>query len=122
MGATDEGDLLPIGEDLDTSDVVDRMTPEGKVKAAVKRELDKYPGHYREMPVPGGYGKSGLDFTVCFFGHFLAIETKAEGKQPTERQLQRMEEIRKAGGIAVSVIGVDEAKTKLRALLSNLTG
>lgn len=82
-------------------------TPESKVKAAVKRELDKYPGHYREMPVPGGYGKSGLDFTVCFYGWFVAIETKAHGKTPTARQHLRMEEIRAAGGYAFAVDGTD---------------
>ena len=96
------------------------MTPEGRVKAAVKRELDRYPAHYREMPVPGGYGKSGLDFTVCFFGRFLAIETKAEGKRPTERQHQRMREIERAGGVTCVVIGVDETKTILRPLLEEL--
>jgi hypothetical protein len=95
------------------------MTPEGKVKAAVKKELDRYP-HYREMPVPGGFGKSGLDFTVCFFGLFLAIETKADGKQPTKRQELRMEEIERAGGIAVAVRSVDEAQTTFRDLLAKI--
>jgi hypothetical protein len=95
-------------------------TPEGKVKAACKRELDRYPTHYREMPVPSGFGKSGLDFTVCFFGRFLAIETKRLGKEPTERQQQRMREIREAGGIAIAIIGVDEATTILKPLLKDL--
>jgi hypothetical protein len=98
------------------------MTPEGRVKAAVKAELDCYKDHYREMPVPGGYGKSGLDFTVCFFGHFLAIETKADGKVPTGRQQLTMDEINKAGGTAICIAGVHEAKTKLRALLALLAG
>jgi hypothetical protein len=93
------------------------MTPEGKVKAAVKKELDVYPDHYREMPVPSGFGKSGLDFTVCFFGLFLAIETKAGGKEPTGRQQIRMEEITRAGGIAVAVRSVEEARTTFRELL-----
>ena len=96
------------------------MTPEGKVKAAVKRELDRYPDHYREMPVPGGYGKSGLDFTVCFFGRFLAIETKKAGAEPTERQYQRIREITKAGGVATVVAGVEQAKGEFRELLAHL--
>jgi hypothetical protein len=97
------------------------MTPEGRVKAATRRELDRYPDHYREMPVPGGFGKSGLDFTVCFFGWFLAIETKAEGKTPTDRQRQRIREIEHAGGVTAVVIGVKEAKTVLRPLLEKLS-
>jgi hypothetical protein len=93
------------------------MTPEGKVKAAVKKELDVYENHYREMPVPGGFGKSGLDFTICFFGHFLAIETKAPGKEPTPRQEQRIREITKAGGTAIVISSVEQAQGELRAAL-----
>jgi len=95
-------------------------TPEAKVKAAVKRELDVYPDHYREMPVPGGFGKSGLDFTVCFYGWFLAVETKRPKKEPTARQHERMKDIRRAGGVAVAVIGAEEAITVLRPLLQHL--
>jgi len=95
-------------------------TPEGKVKTAVKCELDRYPGHYREMPVPGGFGKSGLDFTVCFFGWFVAIETKSEGKEATGRQQQRIRDINDAGGKAFVIAGLEEAKTKLPAILKLL--
>lgn len=104
------------------------MTPEGRVKAAVKRILDDYVEHYREMPVPGGYGKSGLDFTVCFFGRFLSIETKAPGETPTPRQENTMRDIVRAGGVAVSVDGTDDPKnpetmismTAFRALLASM--
>lgn len=97
------------------------MTPEGKVKAAVKRELDRYPDHYREMPVPSGYGLSGVDFTVCFYGLYLAIETKAPGKTPTNRQLKRLRDIEKAGGLALVVDSVDVAETHLHLLLSQVS-
>jgi phosphoglycolate phosphatase-like HAD superfamily hydrolase len=94
------------------------MTPEGKVKAKVKRYLDRYPDHYREMPVPTGYGKSGLDFTVCFFGHFLAIETKVPGKKPTPRQEQTIKAITAAGGTVFVCDGTnyDELEQLLAAL------
>lgn len=95
------------------------MTPEGKVKKAVKAELDKYP-HYREMPVPGGFGKSGLDFTICFYGVFLCIETKKPGGEPTDRQWQRIDEIREAGGIAIVIMSAEQAKKELRELLARL--
>jgi hypothetical protein len=96
------------------------MTPEGYVKKAIKAELDVYPTHYREMPVPGGFGKSGLDFTICFFGRFLAIEAKRPGKKPTPLQELRMREITAAGGTAVAIASVEEARTELRALLASL--
>lgn len=96
-------------------------TPESKVKQAVKKELDAYPDHYREMPVPGGWGKSGLDFIVCFYGRFLSIETKAPGKEPTPRQQFTMREVRKAEGVATKVLSVEDAKTSFRALLKHIS-
>jgi len=75
------------------------MTPEGKVKAAVKKWL-KSQGAYFFMPVQSGYGVATLDFLVCLNGNFYAIETKAPGKKPTPRQWLIMEEINAAGGRA----------------------
>lgn len=82
------------------------MTEEGKIKEQIKKLLKAY-GAYYEMPVPGGFGKSGLDFDVCYNGFFLAIEAKKPGGKPTPRQLQTMEAIKKAGGAAVIVDGVE---------------
>jgi hypothetical protein len=97
------------------------MTPEGKVKKAVKATLDLFgEHHYREMPVPGGFGKSGLDFTICFFGKFIAIETKAPGQVPTPRQEQRIKEIKSAGGVVFVIDTVEQAKGELRASLQLL--
>ena len=76
------------------------MTPEGKVKARIKRILIRE-GVYSEMPVPSGYGKSGLDYNCCVCGFWLSIEAKAPGKKPTKRQLATMRAIRKAGGVAI---------------------
>ena len=61
------------------------MTPEGKVKAAVKRILKKHEVYYF-MPVQTGYGSPTLDILACHKGEFFAIETKAPGKHPTKRQ------------------------------------
>jgi hypothetical protein len=79
------------------------VTPEGKVKAAVNKLLAKYKRVYRFMPVQYGYGESTLDFLICVNGHFLAIETKAKGKKPTQRQKQVMEKITSAGGTALVI-------------------
>ncbi len=95
------------------------MTPEGKVKQAVKKEFDAYP-HYREMPVPSGFGKSGLDFTICFYGKFIAIETKKPGGKPTARQELRIKEIQSAGGVTFVVTSVEQAQTELREALAKL--
>lgn len=75
-------------------------TPEGKLKDKVKAWLDSI-GAYYFMPVQSGYGRTSLDFLVCYKGQFFAIETKAEGNEPTPRQQLVMTEIEKAGGAAL---------------------
>ena len=76
-------------------------TPEGKVKEQVKRALKGlqakgYPVYWH-MPVQNGMGKPSLDFIGCVKGQFFAIETKAPGKKPTERQQGTIAEMQKAG-------------------------
>lgn len=79
------------------------MTPEAKVKKKVK-DILKELGAYYTMPVTGGYGNSGVpDFIICIAGLFYGIECKANGGKPTALQLKHMDDIRKAGGIAVIV-------------------
>jgi hypothetical protein len=78
------------------------VTPEGKVKAEIKKWL-KEQGAYFFMPVQTGYGASTLDFLVCYKGIFVGIEAKAPGKVPTKRQEFCMAEIRDAGGHATCV-------------------
>jgi hypothetical protein len=81
------------------------MTPEGKVKRAVSALLKKYPDLYYEMPVPGGYGKSGLDYFGCYRGKFFSIETKAPGNKPTARQDQTIKLIEAANGVVFVIDG-----------------
>lgn len=83
------------------------MTPEGTVKAKVKAVLKRYAGGmWYDMPVPGGYGRSSLDFYGACFGHAFAIETKAPGKKPTPRQQACIDDMRNAQ-IMVFVIDGD---------------
>jgi hypothetical protein len=60
--------------------------------------LDRYKNIYRFMPVPGGFGASSLDYLLCVGSKFLAIEAKAPGKKPTDRQKMIIGQIRRAGG------------------------
>jgi hypothetical protein len=88
------------------------MTPEGKVKAAVKRLL-KERGVWWYSPVQNGMGVVGIpDFICCWGGRFLAIETKAPGKRgnTTPNQDARIAEITVAGGIAVVIDDVEQLK------------
>lgn len=96
------------------------MTPEGKVKREVNRLLDRYKSVYRFMPVPGGFGASSLDYLLCVNGRFLAIETKAPGKKPTDRQKMVSEQIRRAGG-TVLIIDGEEGLQQLKEYMERTT-
>ena len=72
-------------------------TPEGKVKALVKKVLVKYDAYWH-MPVVNGMGAPSLDFICCIKGQYFAIETKAPGGKPTPRQEMTIAQIRDAGG------------------------
>ena len=85
------------------------MTPEGKVKDAVKKVLKKH-GIWYFMPMQNGFGVVGVpDFICCFRGAFMGIETKAPGKreQTTPNQDRVLREIVEHGGYTLVV---DDAK------------
>jgi hypothetical protein len=88
------------------------MTPEGKVKADVKKFL-KSIGCWYFLPVSNGMGQVGIpDFICCFQGRFVAIETKAPGKlsNTTANQDRVIYEIKLAGGSAIVVDNVEQVK------------
>jgi Holliday junction resolvase len=79
------------------------QTPEGKVKAAVKKILDKH-GVYHFSPATGGYGRSGIpDIICCHHGKFIAIECKAGKGTTTVLQERELEAIRAHGGAALVI-------------------
>lgn len=81
------------------------QTPEGAVKAAVKKWLAEHDIYYA-MPMGTGYGSSGVpDFLCCHNGRFLAIETKAPGKRKNTTALQdrQIDRIWRANGVALVI-------------------
>lgn len=85
------------------------MTPEGKVKDAVKKVLKKH-GVWFFMPMQNGFGVVGIpDFICCIDSQFFAVETKAPGKRDntTPNQQRVMREISEHGGFAIVA---DDAK------------
>lgn len=81
-------------------------TPEGRVKAAIKKLLDGYPGLvYYHMPVQNGMGRPTLDFVGCCAAHYFAIEAKSPGKIPTPRQKLTIETMEKS---KAAVFVIDE--------------
>lgn len=97
------------------------MTPEGRVKRDVSRLLRSYgDAIYYEMPVPTGFGKSGLDYHGCIRGQYFAIETKRPGGKPTARQIATMDSVQRAGGRVFLIDSADStAFQKLKEWLDS---
>lgn len=87
------------------------MTPEGKVKASVKEILRRFPKLYSFWPVPSGFGPSGLDCYICYFGKMLVVETKAPGKRLTPRQNYYKRELVNAGARVFVIDGTAHTDT-----------
>lgn len=83
-------------------------TPEGKVKARLKRRLKEEfgDGVYQFWPVQMGFGAATLDCLLAYRGRFYAIETKAPGKKMTARQEECRAVMVRAG---ITVFVVDDA-------------
>tara|TARA_R100000995_G_scaffold21814_1_gene9203 strand:+ start:2214 stop:2507 length:294 start_codon:yes stop_codon:yes gene_type:complete len=97
------------------------MTPEAKVKKKAVQILKELSAYYF-YPVTGGYGRSGVpDIIVCYRGLFIGIECKAGKNKPTPLQEKNMEDIRKAGGIAL-VINEDNVSRLSRILFDLSSG
>lgn len=62
---------------------------------------------YYRMPVPTGYGKSGLDYEGCINGLFFAIDAKRPGKYFTARQRDTALAILAGGGKVFCISGPD---------------
>jgi hypothetical protein len=98
-------------------------TPEGRVKADIKKELtargfqpaggkepEAMTGWYY-MPVSNGMGTHGIpDFVCCWKGLFFGIEAKAPKGEPSLQQLRRHTEIKNAGGLILVVDDVSRLK------------
>ena len=89
---------------------------ERDVKKEISALLAKH-NAYWVMPMTFGYGASGHpDFVGCVYGVMFGIEAKATPKQkPRPLQVKRLEEIKRAGGIALVIhdINIRELGTLL---------
>jgi len=91
------------------------VTPEGKIKAAVKRELTAI-GAYHHWPVQNGMGAPCLDCHGCYKGMYFAIETKRPGGVPTVRQDETIRQIATARGL-VFVVSSNEGVKSIGVVL-----
>lgn len=74
------------------------MASEKAYENKIKKYL-KSKGCYRVKYFGCSYSTSGTpDILACVNGYFLAVEVKGEGGKPGPLQLQKIREIREAGG------------------------
>jgi hypothetical protein len=88
------------------------MTPEGRIKAGVKKYLDSL-GAWYFLPVSNGMGQHGVpDVIACVDGFFLGVECKAPGKRGNTSALQNLQisRIQAVGGAVVVVDDVAQLK------------
>jgi hypothetical protein len=95
------------------------MTPESKIKKAIKLHLDSLGPDCRYFMTQNmGMGESGVaDIIGVYHGRAFAIEVKAdETKKATPWQLRFLESWRAAGGHAIVAGTVDLAVAFMRGL------
>lgn len=82
------------------------MTPEGKIKAGIKKTL-KDKGVYCYSVNSSGLGSTGFpDLLLVVRGQLITIEVKSDEKRhPTLRQQYMMRRLREAGAITLLVHG-----------------
>lgn len=86
-----------------------RTTPEGKVKAKVKRIVAKFGDRvYTHWPVLSGMGAPTLDCIGSVGGHAFAVETKAAGEDLTPRQRITRRDMMAAGVTVFRIVGLEE--------------
>ena len=94
------------------------MAQEKSFENKIKRYL-KDKGAYRVKYFGCNYSESGTpDILACVNGYFLAIEVKAQTGKPSELQLVKIAEIRKAGGFAYVVY--PSGWERLKAIIDGL--
>lgn len=91
------------------------MTPEGKIKAAIKKYLAaQYPNSVIYFPIASKFSTSGAsDIICCINGKFVAIEVKTETGKVTELQRLFIKRVIDAGGKAFVARSVDDVISEM---------
>ncbi len=95
------------------------MTPETKLKNAVKKHLDSLGEDCWYFKVIGGpRQKAGVpDLIGCYKGRFIAIEIKAANGKLSKKQEREIAAIRAAGGVAFVPYSLEQAIGYMESIL-----
>ena len=81
---------------------MNKIAKEKNFENKIKKFLKDQDCYYIKYWGGGQFTKSGVpDLLICCNGYFVAVEVKAENGKPSELQLWNIEQIKKAGGIAM---------------------
>lgn len=91
------------------------MSSEATIQRAILRMLDGEPATWYVKIHGSGLGRAGVpDLLVCHRGRFFALEVKGPRGKTTPRQDLELMRVRMAGGVAVVVRSVEDARDALR--------
>lgn len=92
-----------------------QLISESRVQSSILGYLNSLSGVWTVKTV--ATNKRGTpDILACIYGVFVAFEVKRPGGKPTRLQQLQCDAIKKAGGIAVVVDSLDDAKQVVNAI------
>ena len=90
------------------------MSSERSIVKAILTYLNSLPNCLARKRWGGGMGMAGEpDIDACIGGRSLQLEVKRPGEKPTQLQLKRLEEWRRAGAITGVVTSVADVRDLL---------
>ncbi len=97
--------------------------PESALQRRIQVALRKrYPGCYVRKIHVSEFQSGGIaDLVCCINGRFAAVEVKRPGEQPSRLQCLEADEVRRAGGIAITATSPDDAIRQLDRALASVT-
>ena len=98
------------------------MTPEGKIKQWLRKQMKEYfPDALHYAPPGGRFGKAGMPDDLWFIPSgnpdiciTVAIESKVEGNTPTLLQMKHLKHLKQCG--CISAVMTDKDKLKLERI------
>ncbi len=75
--------------------------------------IERMGGYVIKVHVSAFQSQGEPDLVCCYKGLFVAFELKIDGNKPSPLQNERMEDIRKAGGIAKPIYNINEIEETL---------
>jgi len=85
--------------------------PESRLQQKIRRSLEKDFGGFWVKIWGGPFQQAGIpDLIGCCEGHFFAFEVKTPKGKPSALQLDIIDKIKKAGGVAAVITTYEEAR------------